>query len=139
MTHSLSGGTPLRWPWEGALTSALPTPFRSAQSSLIISQSSSMTSPLSEWLLTGVLSAIFAPAPGSLSTFKSGHMRLSQYRARRGGYSPPWFVIEAIGRGIPAHTRDTVLCHLILWIKLKLKISSLVKGAPILLLDRWKP
>src|SRR5262245_35035863 len=31
-----------------------------------------------------------------------------QYRARRGGYSPPLRVIEAVGRGIPAPTRGTV-------------------------------
>src|SRR2546425_3747333 len=70
MTLSLSGGTPLRWPWEVALTSALPTSFRYAQSSSIISPSSSITSRLWEWFLTGVLSVIFAPAPGLLFTFK---------------------------------------------------------------------
>jgi len=40
-----------------------------------------------------------------------------------------------------AAPRENHACasHLILWIKLKLKISSLAKGSPMIFLDRWNP
>src|SRR6266498_1322885 len=39
------------------------------------------------------------------------HVRLVRRRARMGGYSPPMSMINAIGRGIPAHTRSVLDQH----------------------------